>query len=53
MSAALTKIHFMGGLVFGASLTKICFIGGWPKTTDVVTGKYLDATPAARLSSDG
>jgi hypothetical protein len=35
-----------GQLVFGASLTKIRFIGGWSKTTDVVTGKYLD--PAAR-----
>jgi hypothetical protein len=37
----------------GAPLTKIRYIGGWSRTSEVVTGKYIDPTmsepPAAWL----
>jgi hypothetical protein len=29
---------------FGAPLTKVRYMGGWSKTSDVVTDKYIDPT---------
>jgi hypothetical protein len=43
----------MDNACIGVPLTKIRYMGGWSKTNDVVTGKYIDPTmsetPAASL----
>ena len=52
-SHSLRKGAASAAACIGAPLTKIRYMGGWSKTSDVVTGKYIDPTmsetPAAWL----